>query len=194
MIIVKMAEHDVANRLARRRLLSRSDHPLRTPLEQRRLKDDKMIGHLDNQGVVGSTTREPHARCERCHVDLLGSGKFLIRQPRGAAALRPAGDDALTGFILSANNRRNPERFIRHWLVQSDTAQSLFSNRATPDEPPQFVRQTNAAHVPPIRPFKAISDIALYRIVVVVSQARRRMIVSERERCLPAGIMVSEAD
>src|SRR5260370_1131552 len=94
---------------------------------------------------------------------MLDSSIFLIRQPRGAAALRPAGDDAPTGFILSANNRRDRELFIRYWLVQRDTAQPFFSDRPTLDEAPQSVRQTNATHIPPIRPFEAVSDIAQYR-------------------------------
>src|SRR5580692_5260671 len=194
MIIVKMAEHDVANRLSRSRLLGRGNHPLRTPLEERRLKDDKMIGHLDDQRIVGPATREPHAKCKWRHIYLLGPSKFLIRQARSAAALRPAGDDASTRFILSTNNCRDPIFFIRYWLVQSDTAQSFFSDRTTIDEAPQFVRQTNATNIPPIRPFEAVSDIALCRVVVVVTQARRRTIVSERERRPPVGIMVSEAD
>src|SRR4029077_10344188 len=168
MNIVKMAEHDVANRLSRSRLLGRGNHPLRTPLEERRLKDAKMIGHLDDQRVVGPATREPHAKCKWRHVYLSGPSKFLIRQPRSAASLRPAGDDAPTRFILRANNRRNPKRFIGNSLVQSDTAESFFSNGGTLDEPPQFVRQMKATHVPPIRPFEAIRDIALYGIVVVV--------------------------
>ena len=89
--------------------------------------------------------------------------------------LRPARDDAPTGFILSANNRRNRELFMRYWLVQRDAAQSFFSNRPTLDEAPQSVRQTNATHIPPIRPFEAVSDIAEYRIVVGIGQARWRV-------------------
>jgi hypothetical protein len=54
---------------------------------------------------------------------MLDSSIFLIRQPHGAAARRPPGDDALAGFILSANNRRDRELFIRYWLVHRDTAQ-----------------------------------------------------------------------
>jgi hypothetical protein len=61
---------------------------------------------------------------------MLESSIFLIRQPHGAAALRPAGDDAPTGFILSANNCRDRELFIRYWLVQR-TAQSFFADRPT---------------------------------------------------------------
>src|SRR4029077_14924285 len=127
-------------------------------------------------------------------IYMLDASIFLIRQPCCSAPLRPAGDDAPTGFILSANNRRDRECFFRYWLVQRDTAQSFFSDRPTVDEPPQSVRQSNATHIPPIGPFEAIRDSALYRIVVGIGQTRLRTIVSERERCPPVGFMVSEAD
>src|SRR5262249_51997744 len=81
--------------------------------------------------------------------------------------------------------------FIRYWLIQRDTAQPFFSDRPTLDQASQSVRQTNATHVPPIRPFEAISDIAQYRMVSI-GQGRWRTIVSERERCPPVGIMMSD--
>src|SRR5215831_18616716 len=63
---------------------------------------------------------------------MLDSSIFIIRQPHGAAALRPAGDDAPAGFILSANNRRDRGLFIRYYLVQRDTAQPCFSDWPPP--------------------------------------------------------------
>ena len=88
--------------------------------------------------------------------------------------------------------QRSSCSFIRYWLIQRDTAQPFFSDRPTLDEASQSVRQTNATHVPPIRPFEAISDIAQYRIVVSIGQGRWRTIISERECCPPVGIMMSD--
>ena len=87
-----------------------------------------MIGHLNDQRVVGSTAREPNSRRKRRHVYALDPGIFLVRQPRNAAALRPTGDYAPTGFILSADDCRDRELFIRDRLIQRDMSQPFFSN------------------------------------------------------------------
>jgi hypothetical protein len=144
--------------------------------------------------VVGSTARKPNPRHKRRHVYTLDPGIFLVRQPHGAAALRPTGDDAPTGFILSANDCWDREPFIRDRLIQRDLSQPLFADRTAVDETPQSVRQANAVYLPPIRPFEAELDITLCWIVVSIGQARRCTIIGKRERCPPIGIMVSEAD
>src|SRR4029077_1966706 len=125
---------------------------------------------------------------------MLAPSVLLIRQPDGAAALGPAGDDAPTGFLLGANHCRNREFFIRWRLVQRDTVQPFLPDRLTVEEAPHSVRKTNATGIPPIRPFEAVSNIAQHRIVVGIGHTRGRMIASKIERCPPAGIMVSETD
>ena len=119
---------------------------------------------------------------------------FLIREPCGATTLCPTRDDAQAGFILSANHCRDRELVLRYWLVQRDTVQTLFSDRLAVEEAPQRVRQANTTYIPPIRPFVAVRDIALCRIVVGIGQARWRAIVSKRERRPSVGLLVSEAD
>src|SRR4029077_8001365 len=136
----------------------------------------------------------PHARGKRRHVYMLDPSIFLIRQPDGAAALGPAGDDTPTGFILGANHCGNREFFIRWRLVQRDTVQPFLPDRPTVDEAAHSVRNTNAAYIPPIRPFEAVSDIAQHGIMVGIGHARGHMIASKIEGCPPVGITVSEAD
>src|SRR4029077_20910047 len=102
----------------------------------RRVEDNNVIGHLNDQRVVGSTAREPDSRRKRRHVYALDPGIFLIRQTRGAPALRPTGGDALTSFILSADDCRDRELFIRDRLIQRDMSQPFFSDRTAVDETP----------------------------------------------------------
>ena len=57
--------------------------PLRALLKESEIEDDKVIGHLDDERVVGSTAGEPHSRCKRSHVYMLESSIFPMARRRG---------------------------------------------------------------------------------------------------------------